>query len=199
MTLEPPPIRVAGPAAPPRRCPDCGTRVPADAQFCPSCGAAFQVVAARPGGTRPNATVGDGFRFGIGFFLAAAIFAIAWTIVSVLIFGAFLGALASGLSGLSSTGAQKFDGSGDQTSAPFHLSGSTEASWQASPTGAEGCRLRAVLSRADRPIASEVVIDTTVTAAQSGKYTAVGLPPADYILGVASTCIWSFRLSAKGS
>ena len=196
MTPEPPPIRVAGPAAPPRRCPDCGTRLPAEAQFCPSCGAAFQVVAARRGGTRPNATVGDGFRFGIGFFLAAAIFVVIWTVVSVLLFGAFLGALTSALT---STGAQRFDGSGDQTSAPFHLSGSTEVSWQASPTGAEGCRHRAVLSRADRPIASEVVVEAAITAAQSGKYTAIGLPAADYILGVASTCTWSFRLSAKGS
>ena len=198
MTVEPPPIRVAGPAAPPRRCPDCGTRLPAEAQFCPSCGAAFQVVAARPGGRRPNATVGDGFRFGIGFFLAAAIFAVAWTIVSVLLFGAFLGALASGLSSLNSTGAQRFDGTGDQTSAPFHLSGTTDVTWQASPPAAEGCRHRAVLSRADRPIASEVVIDTTVTGAQSGTYQAVGLPAADYVLGVASTCNWSFRLSGNG-
>ena len=198
MSVEPPPIRVSGPAPPARRCAECGARLPAEARFCPSCGTPFEMVAARPAELRVNTTVGAGFRFGIGFFIAAAVFAIAWTLLSLLLFGAFFGALASGISGLTSTGAQRFDGTGDQTSAPFRLSGSTNVSWQASPTGAEGCRHRAALSRADRPISSEVVVDKTVTAADSGTYTAVGIPAGDYVLGVASTCNWSFRLSAKG-
>jgi hypothetical protein len=197
MTAEPPPIRVGGPAPPARRCSDCGTRLPPDARFCPSCGTSFGMVATRPAELRVTTTVGAGFRFGIGFFIAAAVFATAWTLVSLVLFGAFLGALTSGLSGLTSTGAQRFDGTGDQTSTPFRLSGSTEVSWQATPTGAEGCRHRAALSKADRPISSEVVVDATLTAAESGTYTAVGLPAADYVLGVASTCKWSFRLSAK--
>jgi hypothetical protein len=155
------------------------------------------MVATRPAEIRVNTTIGAGFRFGIGFFIAAALFAIAWTLISLVLFGAFLGALTSGLSGLTSTGAQRFEGTGDQTSTPFRLSGSTEVSWQASPTGPDGCRHRATLAKADRPISSEVVVDTTVTAAQSGTYTAIGLPPADYVLGVASTCKWSFRLTAK--
>ena len=197
MTSQPPPIRVGGPAPPARRCPDCGTTLPPEARFCPTCGTAFGAVAPRPAELRVNTTVGAGFRFGIGFFIAAAVFAIAWTLVSLILFGALLGALTSGLSGLTSTGAQRFEGTGDQTSTPFRLSGSTEVTWQASPTGAEACRHRAALSKADRPTSSEVVVDATLTAAESGTYTAVGLPAADYVLGVASTCRWSFRFSTK--
>lgn len=198
MTTEPAPIRVSGPAPPVRRCAECGTRLPPDAKFCPSCGTSFGMMATRPAEVQLTTTVGAGLRFGIGFFLAAALFAVAWALVSLVLFGAILGALASGLSGLTSTGAQRFEGTGDQTSTPFRLSGSTEVSWQARPTGAEGCRHRAALSKADRPISSEVIVDATLTADESGTYTAVGLPPADYVLGVASTCSWSFRLSAKG-
>jgi hypothetical protein len=197
MTSQPPPIRVGGPAPPARKCSDCGTTLPPEARFCPSCGASFAVVAPRSAELRVNTTVGAGFRFGLGFFIAAAVFAIAWTLVSLVLFGAFLGALASGLSGLTSTGAQRFEGTGDQISTPFRLSGTTEVTWQASPASAEGCRHRAALSKADRPISSEVVVDATLTAAETGTYTAVGLPAADYVLGVASTCKWSFRLSTS--
>lgn len=39
--------RVAGPAAPLPRCGDCGERMPTDARFCPSCGAAYGLATAR--------------------------------------------------------------------------------------------------------------------------------------------------------
>lgn len=197
MTSEPPPIRVAGPAPPPRTCVECGARLPTDARFCPSCGAGYAMTVLKPAEVRMNTTIGAGFRFGIGFFLAAVVFAIAWAVLSLMIFGAFISAIASGLSGMGSTGAQRFDGTGDQISSPFHLSGSTEVAWQASPVGTESCRLQAILSRADRPIAAEIVVDQTLTSARSGTYTAVGLPAADYVLSVTSPCTWSFRFAAK--
>lgn len=171
--------------------------MPTDARFCQSCGAAHGLAATKPTEVRLNTTVGTGFRFGIGFFLAAAVFVIVWALVSLLVFGAFIGAVASGISGLTSTGAQRFEGAGDETSSAFPLSGTIEVAWQANPTGTDSCRHRAILSRADRPIASEVLVDQTLTGAQSGTYTAVGLPATDYALDVASTCTWSFRFSPK--
>jgi hypothetical protein len=197
LTTEPPPIRVAGPAAPPARCTDCGARLPVDARFCPACGAARGWSVAKPTDVRLHTTVGAGFRFGIGFFLAAAAFAIVWGLISLVVFGAFVGALASGISGLGSTGSQRFEGTGNEKSSPFALTGSVDVEWKAAPVGSASCRHRSVLSRADRPIASEVIVDQAITSEQTGIYTAVGLPAADYVLDVESDCTWSFRFSPK--
>ena len=198
MTTEPPPIRVpAGPAAPPARCSDCGARLPLDARFCPSCGAAYGLAAAKQSEVRLNTTVGAGFRFGMGFFLAAAVFSIIASVVSLLLLGAFVSAITGSIAGLGSTGSSSFDGSGNAKSTPFHLNGDVEVAWTATAPGSAACRHRGALTRADRPIASEIVVDLTVTTQQAGNYTAVGLPEAEYILDIGSTCGWTFRLTPR--
>lgn len=199
MSSEPPPIRVAGPAPPPMRCPECGARRVVDAKFCPECGTAFSSVADRPTTVRVDSGIGAGFRFGIGFFLAAAIFALISWFISLLLVGAFVGALASGISGLNTIGAQRFDGTGNSTSSPFRLSGTIEVAWRANPTSSEPCWHAAIFTRPDRPGWSEILVnEPALSAAKSGTYAAVGLPAADYVLDVSTTCSWSFRLSATG-
>lgn len=199
MTSEPPPIRVAGPAPPRMRCPECGARRAVDANFCPECGIAFAAVTDRPAKVRVDAGVGAGFRFGIGFFLAAAVFSVIASIVSILLAGAFVGAITASISGLGSTGSSSFAGSGEAKSAPVHLKGDVQVAWTATAPGSGTCGHRAALSRADRPIASEIVVDQTVTTPQSGTYNAVGLPEADYVLDIRSSCGWTFRLTPSGS
>jgi hypothetical protein len=197
MTPEPPPIRVAGPAPAPQRCAECSARRPADARFCPDCGTAYGPVAARPTRVRADTGVGAGFRFGIGFFLAAAVFSVVASIVSLLLVGAFAAAITESISGLGSSGSSTFAGAGDAKSAPFHLKGDVKVAWTATATGSGSCGHRADLTRADRPIASEIVVNQSISTPQSGAYKAVGLPEADYVLNVGSTCSWTFRLTPE--
>ena len=146
---------------------------------------------------RADTGVGAGFRFGIGFFLAAALFSVIASLVSLLLVGAFVNAITTSVAGLGSTGSSSFDGSGNAKSMPFHLKGDVEVAWTATAPGSAACRHRGALTRADRPIASEIVVDLAITTEQSGTYTAVGLPEADYILDIGSTCGWTFRLTPK--
>lgn len=195
MTYLPPPIRVPGPAAPRRRCSDCGAPVSPDASFCSGCGAAFGGLATRPTEVRVNTGIGAGFRFGIGFFLAAVVFSIVASILSILLAGAFITALTSGIQGAVSTGSSRFEGSGNARSAPFHLAGNVDLTWTAEPTPTGPCRHLAALTRSDRPIASETIVDQAVSASSSATHRAIGLPEADYVIDVVSTCGWTFRVT----
>lgn len=197
MTSVPPPIRVPGPAGPAPRCIECGAVKPANARFCPECGAAYSLSATRPTKVRADTGVGAGFRFGIGFFLAAAVFSVVASLVSLLLIGAFVSAISTSIAGLGSTGSSRFDGSGNAMSTPFQLKGDVDVAWTATAPGSAACRHRGALTRADRPIASEIVVDLTITTQQSGTYAAVGLPEAGYILDIDSTCGWTFRLTPK--
>ena len=197
MTPVPPPIRVPGPAGPPPRCVECGATKLTGARFCPECGSAYSPAAARPTKVRADTGIGTGFRFGVGFFLAAALFSIVASLVYLVLIGAFISAMTASIAGIGSTGSSNFDGSGNAKSTPFHLKGDVEIAWTATAPGSGSCRHRGALTRADRPIASEIVVDLTITTQQSGTYTAVGLPEADYLLDIGSTCDWIFRLTPK--
>ncbi len=197
MAPVPPPIRVPGPAGPAPRCTECGALRAIDARFCPECGTAYSPAAARPTKVRADMGVGAGFRFGIGFFLAAALFSVIASLVSLLLLGAFVSAITTSIAGLGSTGSSSFDGSGNAESTPFRLKGDVKVAWTATAPGSAACRHRGALTRADRPIASEIVVDLAITTQQSGTYTAVGLPEADYVLDIGSTCGWTFRLTPE--
>lgn len=190
----PPPIRTPGPAAPPPRCGDCGERIPAAARFCPSCGAA-NGDQARPEANRVTIGVGSGFRFGVGFFLAAGLFGVISFIVSLFLAGTLVGALIAGLAGLTTTGASTFQGSGEALSEPFRLSGDVEIAWTATDADGGGCRIKAVAYRADRTIAREVFLDRAVATEERGTYTLRGLIDADYVIDVDSDCAWTFRVT----
>lgn len=193
MALEPPPIRVHGPAAPLLRCGDCGERIPADARYCASCGAAYGLVAARHDETRVSIGVASGFRFGLGFFVAAALFGVISFLMSILVAGTLVGALVAGFTGLASTGASTFQGVGDARSQPLRLSGDIEIAWTASDPDGGGCQINAVAVRADREIAREAFLDLAVTTQESGTYALRGLVDADYVIQVDSDCAWTFR------
>jgi len=195
MTLEPPPIRVPGPAAPPLRCGDCGERIPSDARFCPSCGAAYGIAAARHDGTRVSVGVGSGFRFGLGFFVAAALFGVISFLVSILVAGTLVGALVAGFTGVASTGASTFQGAGDARSQPLRLSGDVEIAWTASDPDGGGCQIDAVAVRAGREIAREALLDLAVATQEAGTYVLRGLIEADYVIQVDSDCAWTFRVA----
>lgn len=195
MTTDPPQIRVPGPAAPTPRCGECGDRIPADARFCQSCGAAYALESARPIDTRVSFGVGSGFRFGVGFLLAAALFGVISFIASIVVAGTLVGALFAGITGLTSTGASTFQGFGHALSQPFRLSGDIEIAWSASDPDGGGCQINAVAFRADRTIAREVFLDLAVTTQESGTYALRGLIDADYVIQVDSDCSWTFRVA----
>lgn len=91
--------RVAGPAAPVPRCSDCGERMPADARFCPSCGAAFGLAGTGAREVRISVGFGSGLKFGFGFAIGAAVVGfIAW-LIGVVVFTSMLAAFLSGLAG----------------------------------------------------------------------------------------------------
>lgn len=169
--------------------------MPPDARFCATCGAAASAASARADESRVAIGVGSGFRFGVGFFLAAALFGVISFIVSILVAGTLVGALFAGITGLTSTGASTFQGSGDALSEPFRLSGDIEIAWTAVDPDGGGCQIRAVAYRADRTIAREALLDLAVTAPESGTYVLRGLIDADYIIEVDSDCAWTFRVT----
>ncbi|HEY4268221.1 MAG TPA: hypothetical protein VGM94_08530 [Galbitalea sp.] len=81
----------------PTYCPVCRTIRQPNGQFCHVCG--YSYVERRPvepeaAATRvadPRLSMADGFRFGIGFFTAAILFAVLFTIFSSVLFATILG------------------------------------------------------------------------------------------------------------
>jgi hypothetical protein len=190
--------RVAGPAAPLPRCSDCGARMPTDAKFCPSCGAAFGFASERPRDIKVSVGFGSGLKFGFGFPIGAAVVGfIAW-LIGVVVFTSMLAAFLSGLGGTAATvmaDPHRFAGSGQATSEPIRLAGTVDVEWTADiATSGQACWHRAAVNREDRAINSEIVVDQQVTQGTSGTYTLRGLPDARYLIEVETTCSWSFRL-----
>ena len=87
----------------PTYCPQCRTVRQPNGQFCHGCG--YSYATGRPSEVMSSAiapptgglSVGDGFRFGLGFFIAAVIFGLLFTIFSSVVFGALVGALLQAL------------------------------------------------------------------------------------------------------
>lgn len=87
----------------PTYCPRCRTIRQPNGQFCHGCGYSY----VRPQrdepaemvspSSAPGLSIGDGFRFGMGFFVAAVIFGILFTILTSLIFGAVVGSILQAL------------------------------------------------------------------------------------------------------
>ena len=198
MTSPVPPIRTpAGPAAPPSRCRECGEVLPADARFCAACGASQSPSAVKPGEVPVRLGVASGFRFGVGFLLAAALFGVVSFLVSLVVAGSLFALLLGGVTSLGSTGASTFEGSGTTRSEPFRLSGDVEVTWQATTISPAGCHLRAHVALDATTPARELVADLDVATAESGTYLLRGLREADYLIDVDSDCHWSFRLSRR--
>lgn len=195
MALGPPPTRVSGPAPAPLRCRECGERRTAEARFCANCGASSTYPPAQVSEMRVSIGVGSGFRFGAGFFLAAAVFGVVSFLASLLVAGTLVGALFAGIGGLTSTGASTFEGSGNAISQPQRLSGDVEIAWTASDQDGGGCQIRAAVARADRPIAREAILDLAIATQDRGTYALRGLSDADYTIDVASDCGWTFRVT----
>lgn len=203
MTGEIRTARVAGPAPPLPRCADCGERLPTDAKFCPACGVAIGVAIA-PLATHRSTRVSLGFisgvKFGAGFVIGAGLVGLAASLLGLVLAASLIGAMLSGLTKGSAdliTDPHRFDGTGAATSVPIRLSGTVDVEWSANTTSTEGCWHRAAVTREDRAINSETVVDQQITQATSGTYVLRGLPDARYLIDVGSTCSWSFRLKPR--
>lgn len=188
MTGDAQAARVAGPAASSARCGECSERMPDGAKFCPSCGAAYGLSEARSTAMVVRLGVGSGFRFGLGFFLATALFGAISFLVSVLLVGGLIAALIAGVSGASTSGSSTFQGVGTAKSEPIQLAGNVDLTWTAAPPPDQGCWHRAAVTSADTTTNTEVVVDQQVDKSISGTYVLRGLPAATYIIDVGSTC-----------
>lgn len=139
--------------------------------------------------------VASGFRFGVGFLLAAALFGVISFLISLVVAGSLFALLLGGVTNLGSTGASTFDGSGTMRSEPFRLSGDVEVSWEASTISPSGCHLRAQVELDAATPARELIADVDIATSDSGRYLLRGLREADYLIDVDSDCQWSFRLA----
>lgn len=192
--------RVAGPAAPIPRCSDCGAPMPTNANFCPSCGAAYGFQATKSREITVSVGFGSGLKFGVGFALGAALVGLVGWLIGILIVASVIGSFLSGLMSGSAnlmTDPHRFEGTGQATSEPLRLAGTIDVEWTANTPSSQGCWHRAAVTREDRAINSEIVVDQQITQATSGTYVLRGLPDARYLIDVGSTCTWSFRLQPR--
>jgi hypothetical protein len=141
--------------------------------------------------------VASGFRFGVGFLLAAALFGAISFLISLVVAGSLFALLLGGVTSLGATGASTFEGSGTARSEPFRLSGEVEVTWQATTTSSSPCHLRALVVLQAATPARELIADADVATTDSGRYLLRGLREADYVIDVDSDCQWSFRLSRE--
>jgi hypothetical protein len=83
----------------PTYCPQCRAIRQPNGQFCHACGYSFverraaEVPAAALARTDVGLSMGDGFRFGIGFMVAVIVFSLVATVLSTVFFAGLLGAL----------------------------------------------------------------------------------------------------------
>jgi hypothetical protein len=172
--------------------------MPSEAKFCPSCGAAFGFAPARSRDIRLSVGFASGLKFGFGFAIGAAVVGFVAWLIGVVVVASMIGTFLSGLGGTAGTvvaDPHRFSGSGQATSEPIRLAGTVDVEWTADiSTSGQACSHRAAVNREDRAINSEVVVDQQIAQGTSGTYTLRGLPDARYLIEVASSCLWSFRL-----
>ena len=83
----------------PTYCPSCRTIRQPNGTFCHVCGYSFLTKApvetsgSLPGPPSSELSIGDGFRFGIGFMVAVVIFGLAFSVLSTLVMGTILRAM----------------------------------------------------------------------------------------------------------
>ncbi len=196
MTGAVPPIRTAGPAPPQLRCHACQEPLALGARYCAACGASTAPTAPPSNDVSMRLGVGSGFRFGVGFFIAAALFGVISFLVSLLLAGSLVGLLLGGVATMTSTGASAFEGSGSARSEPFRLAGDVDVEWRATAP-ATPCHHRALVIRDERALAREAIVDQDIETTESGTYVLRGLVDAGYIIEVDSDCAWSFRLRPR--
>ena len=89
----------------PTYCPSCRSIRQPNGSFCHVCGYSFvtkelattALSSQAPSQMRPRVTIGDGFRFGLGFMVAFVIFWLIVTVVWAGVFAAIFGSLFGGL------------------------------------------------------------------------------------------------------
>jgi len=136
----------------------------------------------------------SGFKFGVGLALGGLVVGTVVTLVTIVLTGAVI---SSFLSGLGSSGASTFNGTGTAMSQPVQLHGDVDVTWTAAPASSGECRHWAAVYVPDRPIDREVLVETQVSSASSGTHVIYGLAPSQYVLDVKSTCAWTFKLTPR--